>query len=195
MVLIITLIRLEISSRLLYVFKKLDFWQILCNLLSTKFNTMKNLIKILAAAVAITFTSCMATNGNYAYNDPYSQGYSDGYMDGYYRSPDGYWYAPNVVYLDNNGSYYRNGSVYNSRSRLSNNIVISPKRNSLHNGNVRVQQGSQRNQGMINTKQPNVRTQPAPRGQRAVQSTPQRQSQPQTQPQQGMRSEQNNGRR
>ncbi len=165
-------------------------WQILCNLLIAKFKIMKNTIKILAASVAITLTSCMATNGNYAYKDPYSQGYSDGYTDGYYRAPDGYWYAPNVVYLDNNGSYYRNGNIYNSRGRLRNNIVISPMRNSMHSGNVRVQQGSQRNRGMINTQQPNVRTQPAPQGQRAIQNMPQRQSQ-----QQGMRSGQNNGRR
>ena len=94
---------------------------------------MKNLFKIIfPSVIAFTMVSCMTTSDAYAYNnDPYSQGYSDGYRDGYYQSPDGFWYAPNVVYLDNNNNYYRNGAVYNSRSKGRNNVVISPRRNSL----------------------------------------------------------------
>lgn len=97
---------------------------------------MKNLFKILVPSfLALALTSCIATTGSdsYAYNDNYSQGYSDGYRDGYYQSPDGYWYAPNVVYLDYNNNYYRNGTVYNSGSRNRRNVIISPRRNSLSN--------------------------------------------------------------
>ena len=129
---------------------------------------MKNLFKILfPSVIAFTMFSCMTTSDVYAYNnDPYSQGYSDGYRDGYYQSPDGFWYAPNVVYLDNNNNYYRNGAVYNSRTRTRNNVVISPKRNSLHNQistgtrattqpNIRVQESGRRNQNNIKV-QPNT---------------------------------------
>lgn len=96
--------------------------------------------------------SCVATSDAYAYNnnDPYYMGYSDGYRDGYFQSPDGFWYAPNVVYLDNNNNYYRNGAIYNSRSRTRNTVVISPRRNSLHN---------QISTGTRTTTQPNVRAQ------------------------------------
>lgn len=157
---------------------------------------MKNLFKIIfPSVIAFTMVSCMTTSDAYAYNnDPYSQGYSDGYRDGYYQSPDGFWYAPNVVYLDNNNNYYRNGAVYNSRTRTRNNVVISPKRNSLHNQistgtraktqpNIRVQESGKRtqnnlkvqpnintNRGMRNQPQNNTRVQP----QVQQESTPQR---------------------
>jgi len=166
---------------------------------------MKNLFKIFVPAlIAFTMVSCMTASDTYAYsNNPYSQGYSDGYRDGYYQSPDGYWYAPNVVYLDNNNNYYRNGAVYNSNSRLRNNIVISPKRNSLHNENIRIQSGTQRNTGMINTNQNNVRTQPSTRNQnnmRTQQSTRNQNNmrtvpQKDAQPQREVRSGENSGRR
>ncbi|MNK48719.1 hypothetical protein D3C87_675550 [compost metagenome] len=131
---------------------------------------MKNLFKIIfPTVIAFTMVSCMTNSGAYANNyDPYSQGYSNGYIDGYHQSPDGFWYAPNVVYLDNNNNYYRNGAVYNSRSNSRNNVVISPRRNSLHNqistGNrpttqpgVRSQESGTRNQNNIRV-QPNTNT-------------------------------------
>ncbi|GGG65436.1 hypothetical protein [Epilithonimonas arachidiradicis] len=165
---------------------------------------MKNSIKIILAAFAMTMVSCVAATDSYSYNDPYSMGYSDGYRDGYYQSPDGYWYAPNVVYLDYNNNYYRNGALYKSNSRLRNNIVISPKRNSMHNENIRIQPTrSQRNTGMINTNQNNARTQPATgnrnnnrveatrRSQNNIRTTPQKQVQPQIE----TRSTENSGRR
>lgn len=165
---------------------------------------MKNSIKIILAAFAMIMVSCVAATDSYSYNnDPYSMGYSDGYRDGYYQSPDGYWYAPNVVYLDYNNNYYRNGAIYKSNSRLRNNIIISPRRNSMHNENVRIQPAkSQRNSGMINTNQ-NVRTQPATgnqnnirvqptrRNQNNIKTTPQKDAQPQRE----VRSGENSGRR
>lgn len=120
-------------------------------MLNYKQSKMKITIKIIAAFFALILTSCMAATDAYSYNDRYSQGYSDGYRAGYYQSPDGYWYAPNVVYLDNNGSFYRNGVVYNSRSNVRNNVIISPKRNSLHN-----QSSSARPERLQN----NIRVQP-----------------------------------
>lgn len=87
---------------------------------------MKNLFKILAPSfITISLMSCMATTApdNYGYNDSYNQGYSNGYIDGYYRSPDGNYYAPNVVYSDYNGNSYRNGNVYRTTtSRNQNNM-------------------------------------------------------------------------
>lgn len=132
---------------------------------------MKNPIKIIIAAFAISLVSCMSATDAYNYNNPYSQGYSDGYRDGYYQSPDGLWYAPNVIYLDNNGSYYRNGTIYKSRSRTRNNVIISPRRNSLHNqGMIRPDAGRQQN---------GIRPQPSMRGQDNVRSIPQNKTQPQ----------------
>ena len=153
---------------------------------------MKNLFKILVPSfIAISLMSCMATTAsdNYAYNDTYSQGYSDGYIDGYYRSPDGIWYAPNVVYLDNNNNYYRNGAVYNSGSR-NKNMIISPKRNSAPSG-MRPQTPVRSMQNGIRT-QNNIRVQPNP-----TQSAPRSQSQNniRTQPQNSMRSGSQNNRR
>ena len=87
---------------------------------------MKTSIKIIMAAFALSLVSCIAATNGY---DSYSQGYSDGYIDGYYQSPDGYWYAPNVVYLDYNGSYYQNGQIYQQRLRSRDNIIVSPKNN------------------------------------------------------------------
>jgi len=139
---------------------------------------MKNLFKIIVPTVlAIALTSCIATTAtdSYGYNDNYSQGYSDGYRDGYYQSPDGYWYAPNAVYLDYNNNYYRNGVVYTS-GRRSQNVIISPRRSSLNNqfpSGTRTQQNGTRNQsqsnirilpntnsGTRNQSQNNVRIQP-----------------------------------
>lgn len=153
---------------------------------------MKNSIKIIIVTLALTMVSCVAGTSSYAYNDPYSEGYSDGYRDGYFRSPDGYWYAPNVVYLDNNNNYYRNGAIYNSRNRLSNNLIISPKRNSLHNQNIRIQPNrTQRNSGMLQTDQQNTKTQPTRKTPNSIRTTPQQQ----TQPQREVRSGENSGRR
>jgi len=153
---------------------------------------MKHSIQIVIAAFAISLVSCTAVTDTYAYNDPYSMGYSDGYRDGYYRSPDGFWYAPNAIYLDNNGSYYRNGAVYNSRSRVRNNVIISPKRNSLHNQNIRVQPNrTQRNSGMIQRNQQNVNTQPAKRLPNNNRAIPQQAKQPKKE----VRSAENNGKR
>ncbi|WP_333853845.1 hypothetical protein [Epilithonimonas sp.] len=166
---------------------------------------MKNSIKIILAAFAMSMVSCVAATDSYSYNnDPYSMGYSDGYRDGYYQSPDGYWYAPNVVYLDYNNNYYRNGAIYKSNSRLRNNIVISPKRNSMHNDNIRIQPvRSQRNSGMINSNQNNVRTQSntrnqsnmrtqqSIRNQNNMRNAPQKDAQPQRE----VRSGENSGRR
>lgn len=127
---------------------------------------MKNLFKIiLPTIIAFTMVSCMTTSNPYAYNnDPYSQGYSDGYRDGYYQSPDGYWYAPNAVYLDYNNNYYRNGAVYSSSNRNRGNIIISPKRSSLQN---RISSGTRsrsetttRGQDNIGRNQNNIRVQP-----------------------------------
>lgn len=127
---------------------------------------MKNLLKIIfPSVIAISLASCMPTSGVYASNnDPYSQGYSDGYRDGYYQSPDGYWYAPNSVYLDYNNNYYRNGVVYNTSNRNRGNIIISPKRSSLQNrissGNRPGYETTIRGQENVGRNQNNIRVQP-----------------------------------
>ena len=154
---------------------------------------MKNSIKIIATILAVSLTSCMAATDAYSYNDPYSQGYSDGYRAGYYQSPDGYWYAPNVVYLDNNGSFYRNGTIYNSRSNVRNHVIISPRRNSLHNQNAAAQPGRLQNNIRVqpNNTQPNIRAQQNRRNENNIKTNPQQQTQPQRENPSGR----NNGRR
>ncbi|MCG2793250.1 MAG: hypothetical protein L6262_06875 [Weeksellaceae bacterium] len=135
---------------------------------------MKNLFKILVLVLnSFTVISCKTTMGGYAANDPYSQGYSDGYRDGYYQSPDGFWYAPNVVYLDYNNNYYRNGVVYNTRNVNRTNVIISPKRSSLQNqipNNARIQSTTR-------TQQNGMRTQNSIRPQQNINSATRRQSQ------------------
>lgn len=162
---------------------------------------MKNSVTIVFALVTLSMISCLATSDNYRYqnsgsnrnNDQYYQGFSDGYRAGYYQSPDGYWYAPNVIYLDNNGSYYRNGRTYNSRNSRDN-VIISPKRNSMHNQTVRPQSGvrtdpntNYRSQSNGRVQQNTIR-QPARDNQNNVRVQPQRsqpqRSQPQVQQQQ-----------
>ena len=141
---------------------------------------MKNLLKILVPSfIAISLVSCMATTAptNYGYSDSYNQGYSNGYIDGYYRSPDGNYYAPNVVYSDYNGNSYRNGNVYrtaknrnrnnDSGQRTSTQTRQMPTIDTNQNG-TRSQNNGMRSQNTIQpgtnngtrTQQNNTRVQP-----------------------------------
>lgn len=136
---------------------------------------MKNLFKILVPSfIAISLMSCMATTAtdSYGYNDSYNQGYSNGYMDGYYRSPDGNWYAPGIIYSDYNGNSYRNGNVYRYNNTSNNNSQRSVQRNAIKvqpqintnpsgirtQNNIRVQPNT--NSGVRNQSQNNIRVQP-----------------------------------
>ncbi|WP_125202792.1 hypothetical protein [Chryseobacterium sp. SC28] len=95
---------------------------------------MKNITKMVALSLlSFVVFSCTTSGGGYAAADPYSQGFSDGYRAGYYQSPDGFWYAPNVVYLDYNNNYYQNGVVYVPKNRNRTTVIVSPKRNYLQN--------------------------------------------------------------
>lgn len=158
---------------------------------------MKNSIKIILGLVSISLMSCLATPENYRYsgnsgyrnNNQYYQGFSDGYRAGYFQSPDGFYYAPDVVYLDNNGRYYRNGSTYNSRNAMRGNVIISPKRNSNRNQNYGDQQNYRTPQNNNYRSQPNRgdqnsmrNSQPVREIQAPVRTQPQAQPQPQPQP-------------
>ena len=117
----------------------------------------------MSVVFAFFLNSCIAAGtGTYGYNysNPYSQGYSDGYQAGYFQSPDGYWYAPNIIYLDYNGSYYRNGKIYKYyRYNNQQNVIISPRitQNQIVNPPINNQNPPIRNQNP--PIRPNPRTQ------------------------------------
>lgn len=85
---------------------------------------MKNLFKILVPSfITISLMSCMgsATQDHNGYKGSDDQTYSNTYVDGYYRSPDGYWYAPGIIYSDSKGKSYRNGHIYRSNNSRNQN--------------------------------------------------------------------------